>query len=174
MVIRISNRMAAGFASGARTEMLPPAVRPRRGFTLLEMLVVLLLISIAVTAVSMTIARSLESARVNAASRDLAAALRYTRGQAIVKGQEQVIQFNLRNWSYTVPGRPVRTLPKGMELRVRTAAEEQIDDDTWGMRFYPDGASTGGRLTIIRGPREWHINVSWLTGEVRTVEFGAT
>ncbi|MGB8635652.1 MAG: type II secretion system protein GspH, partial [Rhodanobacteraceae bacterium] len=41
-------------------------------------------------------------------------------------------------------------------------------------RFYPDGSSTGGRITVIRGQREWHINVSWLTGEVRTEEVKAS
>jgi general secretion pathway protein H len=134
------------------------------------MLAVLLLIAIAVTAVSMSVASSLGSARVNAVSRDLVAALRYTRGQAIVKGKEQVILFNLRDWTYTVPEHAAKKLPEGMELRVRTAAEEQVDDDTWGMRFYPDGSSTGGRVTVVRGQREWQIDVSWLTGEVRSHE----
>jgi general secretion pathway protein H len=134
------------------------------------MLAVLLLIAIAVTAVSMSVASSLGSARVNAVSRDLVAALRYTRGQAIVKGKEQVILFNLRDWTYTVPEHAAKKLPEGMELRVRTAAEEQVDEDTWGMRFYPDGSSTGGRVTVVRGQREWQIDVSWLTGEVRSHE----
>src|SRR5690606_19653717 len=101
---------------------LGAAWRTGSGFTLFEMLAVLLLLSIAVGAVSLSVARSLESARVNSVSRDLAAALRYTRGQAIVKGQEQVITFNLRNWTYQVPGRAAVKLPEGMELRVRTAA----------------------------------------------------
>lgn len=157
----------------AETSGVPAALRRRAGFTLIEMLVVLLLIAVAVTGVSVTVAKSLETARVNAVSRDLAAALRYTRGRAIVRGSEQVILFNLRDWSYTVPGKPAKTLPSGMELRVRTAAEEQIDADTWGMRFYPDGSSTGGRVTVMRGQREWQINVSWLTGEVRTTELRA-
>ncbi len=151
-----------------------PKSRLSKGFTLLEMMAVLILIAIAVTAVSMSVAKSLESAHVNAVSRDLAAALRYTRGQAIVKGEEQVITFNLKNWTYQPPRKSARELPKGMELKVRTAAEEQVDADTWGLRFYPDGSSTGGRITVIRGPREWHINVSWLTGEVRTTEVKAS
>lgn len=134
------------------------------------MLAVLVLIVIAVAAVSISVSSSLSSARVNAVSRDLGAALRYTRGQAIVTGKEQVIEFNLQNWTYTPPNHSAVALPEGMELKIRTAAEEQIGDDTWGMRFYPDGSSTGGRVTVVRGTREWRINVSWLTGEVRTTE----
>lgn len=144
-----------------------------RGFTLFEMLVVLVLIAIAMAAVSISVARSLTGAEVNAASRDLAAALRHTRGQAIVTGKEQVILFNLANWTYKVPDKPAVKLPEGMELHIRTAAEEQVDEDTWGMRFYPDGSSTGGRVTVVRGAHQWRINVSWLTGEVRTEELTA-
>ncbi len=147
--------------------------RGSSGFTLIEILAVIVLIAIAISAVAVTVGKSLQSAQVNAVSRDLAAALRYTRGQAIVKGSEQVIRFNLRDWSYKVPGKAAQKLPDGMELRIRTAAEEQIDKDIWGLRFYPDGSSTGGRITIIRGPREWHVNVSWLTGEVRVKEVEA-
>lgn len=142
----------------------------QRGFTLFEMLAVLVLIVIAVTAVSLSVSSSLKSARVNAVSRDLAAALRYTRGQAIVKDKEQVIKFNLQDWTYTPPNHAPVKLPDGMELKIHTAAEEQIDANTWGLRFYPDGSSTGGRVTVVRGAREWQINVSWLTGEVRTTE----
>ena len=134
------------------------------------MLAVLLLIALAVSVVTLSVAQSLGSARVNAVSRDIVAALRYTRGQAIVHGKAEAIQFNLRDWSYTAPGHPAKKLPDGMELRVRTAAEEQVDSDTWGIRFYPDGSSTGGRVTVIRGQRVWLININWLTGEVRTHE----
>ncbi|MGB8717622.1 MAG: GspH/FimT family pseudopilin, partial [Rhodanobacteraceae bacterium] len=167
-----------GVGTGRQSVRVPvPGSRspvPAAGFTLLEMMAVLILIAIAVTAVSMSVARSLESAHVNAVSRDLAAALRYTRGQAIVKGKEQVITFNLKDWTYQPPHKPAKKLPEGMQLKVRTAAEEQVDADTWGLRFYPDGSSTGGRITVIRGQREWHINVSWLTGEVRTEEVKAS
>lgn len=140
------------------------------GFTLLEMLVVIVLIAVAITAVGITVGKSLQSAQVRAVSSDLAAALRYTRGQAIVKGQSQVISFNTRKRTYKVPGHAVEKLPEGMKFRLRTAAEERINADTWGLRFYPDGSSTGGRITITRGPREWHVNVSWLTGEVSVKE----
>ena len=62
---------------------------PRRatratGFTLLEMLAVILLIGVATAAVAFSVTRGLDGARAAAASADLAAALRATRAQAIV------------------------------------------------------------------------------------------
>ena len=52
----------------------------------MEMLAVILLIGIAAAAVSVSVSQGLASARVNAASVELAAALRATRAQAIVTG----------------------------------------------------------------------------------------
>ena len=55
-----------------------------RGFTLIELMAVILLLAIALTAVTFSFSKSLHSARITAASRDLVAALRYTRGQAMM------------------------------------------------------------------------------------------
>ena len=57
-----------------------------------------------------------------------------------------------------------------MELRLVTAAEEQTSETTGRIRFYPDGSSTGGKVRLISGEREWQVQVGWLTGEVRLRE----
>ena len=63
-------------------------MRRARGFTLIEILAVVALIALAVTLVAVSVGDGLTGAKVRAASRDLAAALRYTRGQAIVKREQ--------------------------------------------------------------------------------------
>ncbi len=141
-----------------------------RGFSLIEMLAVIVLIAIIATAVSFSFSRSLSGARIQAASRDLVAALRYTRGQAIVKGQEQVFELNLENNSYQAPNRSAVALPKDMQLRLLTASNELTSEHSGRIRFYRDGSSTGGHISILSGEHEWRINVNWLTGEVVLVE----
>ncbi|GGY32430.1 type II secretion system protein H [Rhodanobacter panaciterrae] len=141
-----------------------------RGFTLLEMLAVILLIGIAAAAVSISVTQGLASARVRAASSELAGALRATRAQAIVRGQEQHFDIDTRTNSYlNVKQQDVR-LPKGLKVSITSAKEDQPNDHTGRIRFFPDGSSTGGRITLQSGKREWHVNVSWLTGEVRVVD----
>jgi general secretion pathway protein H len=34
------------------------------------------------------------------------------------------------------------------------------------VRFFPDGAATGGRIVLKRGDAAWRVDVGWLTGEV--------
>jgi general secretion pathway protein H len=145
-----------------------------QGFTLLEMLAVILLIGIAAAAVSISVTQGLASARINAASSELAGALRATRAQAIVRGREENFDVDTRADTYrNVKQQDVR-LPKGLRLSITSAKDDQPNDHTGRIRFFPDGSSTGGRITLQSGKRQWHVNVSWLTGEVRVVDTVAT
>lgn len=140
--------------------------RRSSGFTLVEMIAVIVLLAIAMTAVTFSFSKSLQSARIRGASRDLVAALRYTRGQAIVKGEQEVLELNLDDNSYTAPGKGAIRLPKGMSLRLTTAEQEQTGANSGGIRFFADGSSTGGHISVLQGQREWRINVAWLTGDI--------
>lgn len=139
--------------------------RPK-GFTLIELMAVILLLAIALTAVTFSFSKSLHTAKITAASRDLVAALRYTRGQAIVKGQQQVLMLNLDDNSYTAPSKPAVKLPADMTLRLTTAEQEVTGGNAGGIRFFPDGSSTGGHISVLMDRREWRINVAWLTGDI--------
>jgi general secretion pathway protein H len=139
-------------------------MRPR-GFTLFEMLAVILLLGLAAAAVSVPVSQGLASARVNAASGELASALRYTRMQAIVQGKEQKFLVDVAGPTYQSPGRDVQHLPEGMKLAVNSAKADQSNTQA-AIRFFPDGSSTGGRITLSRGTREWRVNVAWLTGAI--------
>lgn len=137
-----------------------------QGFTLIELMAVIVLLAIAMTAVTFSFSKSLQSAKIRGASRDLVAALRYTRGQAIVKGKQEVLLLNLDSNSYTAPGKSAVKLPKGMNLRLTTADTEVTGANTGGIRFFADGSSTGGHISVLQGQREWRVNVAWLTGDI--------
>ncbi|MET0255111.1 MAG: GspH/FimT family pseudopilin, partial [Luteibacter sp.] len=141
-----------------------------RGFTLFEMLAVILLIGIAAAAVSIPVTQGLASARVNAASGELAAALRWTRAQSIVKGESLALEVDTSAATYRAPGKSEVRLPKDMRVAITSAREDQANATTGRIRFFPDGSSTGGRITLKRGQREWHVNVAWLTGAIQVVD----
>ncbi len=137
------------------------------------MLAVILLIGIAAAAVSISVTQGLASARVRAASSELAGALRATRAQAIVRAKEQTFDVDTRAVTYRDVKQKDVHLPKGLRVSMTSAKEDQPNDHTGRIRFFPDGSSTGGRITLQSGQRQWHVNVSWLTGEVRVVDTAA-
>src|SRR5690606_13736602 len=101
-------------------------------------------IGIVASVVTFAFTRTLASARIQAASNDLVAGLRYTRGQAIVKGEQKVLMLDLEKNTWLAPGKAERELPKDMILRLTTAQQELTSEKTGGIRFFPDGSSTGG------------------------------
>ncbi|HQV71472.1 MAG: GspH/FimT family pseudopilin [Xanthomonadales bacterium] len=168
------NARVGSLATSSEVQSRPLATTPHsrfpipvsRGFTLIEMIVVIVLIGIVASVVTFAFTRTLASARIQAASNDLVAGLRYTRGQAIVKGEQKVLLLDLEKNTWLAPGKAERELPKDMILRLTTAQQELTSDKTGGIRFFPDGSSTGGNIAVVLGEREWKINVGWLTGEV--------
>ena len=145
---------------------IPGRATRANGFTLLEMLAVILLIGVATAAVAFSVTQGLASARAAAASADLAAALRATRAQAIVRGKTQVFDLDTRGHRWrNAHGQSVQ-LPPGMQLSITSAREDAPNDHTGRIRFFPDGSSTGGHIVVQRGQRRWRVDVAWLTGAV--------
>jgi general secretion pathway protein H len=141
-----------------------------RGFSLIELVAVLVLIALVFAMVTLSFSKSLASAKIQAASRDLVAALRFTRGQAIVKGKSTSLELDVENNRYMTPGRRVVALPPNMRMTMLTADNEVTGANSGRIRFFPDGASTGGHISVYMGKEEWRINVDWLTGAVTREE----
>lgn len=145
-------------------------MKSRRGFTLIELLAVLVLL-VAVTALVAPAFLKTGGVEVQAAARTLAAGLRRARSQAIQRNSIEALSLDLerREFALSFEGRP-RKLPSDIELSLFTA-QSAVESDTRGaIRFFPDGGSTGGRITLKRGPRQIHVDVGWLGGRVRVLE----
>ena len=149
--------------------MYRPA-RQQSGFTLIELVAVIVLIAIVLGLVTFSFSKSFSGAKIQAASRDMIAALRYTRGQAIVRGKATSLELDVANNRYKAPGRPIVQLPKNMHLGLLTAENELTSESSGRIRFFPDGASTGGHISVLMGDIEWRINIDWLTGAVTREE----
>ena len=77
------------------------------------MLAVILLLGIAAAAVSVSVSKGLAAARIRQAGSDVAAALRATRTEAIVRGEVQVFDFDPRHGRWVAAKGRAGTLPPG-------------------------------------------------------------
>jgi len=141
--------------------------RKSGGFTLIEIMVVMVIIALIMGLVATSMSRSISAAEARAASRQLVASLRYTRARAIIDKSEQVFLVDTENRSYQAPGRDKVELPEGVDLTITTATTELVSDALSGIRFFPDGGSTGGHIELTVNKREYRVNVAWLTGEAQ-------
>lgn len=141
------------------------------GFTLLEMLLALA-IAAALTAVAVpNITPLLNRAQLTAASRDIASGLRYARGQALLGAREATFELDVNHKAYRVSGRQkVFSLPDSVRISLYTAEKEAGEEGIGSIRFFPDGSSTGGRVTLEAAGRKRLVDINWLTGEIVTHE----
>ena len=85
------------------------------GFSLVELLVVVVLIGLLVSMVGGSVIRNLDGVKVRRASKDLLTALRYTRGQAVVSRAEKTLEVNVEERSYKAPDKEPVSLPEGVD-----------------------------------------------------------
>lgn len=148
--------------------------RWQRGFTLLEMLVALVIGVLLVTLVPPLLSGLGGGVELRSAARQLAAGLRSARNQAVTRQQEAVLTLDLAQHRFGVSGDPrVIALPDSVAFNLYTAQSELLDQTTGNIRFFPDGSSTGGAITVSNPKIAYRINVDWLTGAVDIVEQGA-
>jgi len=141
-------------------------MKRQRGFSLVELIVVMVLIAVLAGIGAAAISSGLPGQQLRGAARELAVELRFARAQAIATGQEQVFEINVVQKSWTSAGKRQGQLPDELEIVATTAREEQPAREVAVIRFFPEGASTGGRVVVKRGDAAWRIDVGWLTGEV--------
>ncbi len=135
------------------------------GFTLVELLVVMAIMAFVMGLVATSISRSISGAESRVAARKLTIALRYTRTQAILKKTQTIFLVDTEARTYQAPGKAIVELPEGMDVILTTARSELTSESAGGIRFFPDGGSTGGHVELIVNGREYRVNVAWLTGE---------
>ena len=81
------------------------AARPARGFTLIELIVVVVLIAATTAMAASVMSSGIPGQQLRQAGREIAAQLRYTRAQAIVTGRPQVFSLDLRTREWVAPNR---------------------------------------------------------------------
>lgn len=155
--------MSAGHAVGARV--------PSRGFSLLELMIVLMLMAIVATMVVPMFGSGVSTVRLKGAAREVAAGLRMARNEAVASRRDAVLTVDLAARTFRVDRDPrVHALPPEVELKLYTAASDLVSETTGAVRFFPDGGSTGGRITIASGERKFDVDIDWLTGRIAIAE----
>lgn len=151
------------------TTPLRPGLRSsNQGFTLLELMLVLLLLGLAYGLAGPMLGDRPTGLEMQSATRQIAAGMRKARGTAITQNREAVLTLDLGKRQFAVTGDPkVYALPQSLDYSLFTAQSEVVREQTGNIRFFADGSSTGGRITVVAGKRTQTVDVDWITGRVK-------
>ncbi len=153
--------------AGNKKQFYLPVPNNSYGFTLLELLVVLSIATLLLTVVPPMLGNVIDSSQVKSASRHLAAGLKTARSKAISTQEEVSVAVNVKSHSFSLLEKKKQLqLPKGTRISLDTAKSEQLSDTEGAFRFFSDGSSTGGRITLAYDPVTSFIDINWLTGKV--------
>ncbi len=108
---------------------------------------------------------------LKASARQLAAGLRKARSDAVSRRQESVLMVDVEGHQFQLSGdQRVYRLPKSVAVKLFTAESELVNGSTGTIRFFPDGGSTGGRVTVSSHGRQYDVDINWLTGQVSILD----
>ncbi|MGQ0658441.1 MAG: GspH/FimT family protein [Chromatiales bacterium] len=142
-----------------------------RGFTLLELVVVLALAALLLILVPPAFSKALAHAELKATAREIAATLRTARDRAVATQTDRAVTFDLSRRVYGPDrGGQFRRLPDAVGITVFAADSERRSPASLAIRYFPDGSATGGRITLSRQAHTYYVDVGWLTGRVKILE----
>jgi general secretion pathway protein H len=133
------------------------------GFTLLELLVVLAILGV-LSAVALPHLRLNSGTRLRSVTHALVADLRQCRAEAIRSGSATALIPDAGKYTLQPSGRS-RALPAGISLMSEATAGQLLSDPAGDVRFFADGSSTGGVLTLRQADVAVRILVRGLDGK---------
>ena len=155
------------------------------GFTLLELLVVLVLATLMLSLVVPRFAAVVPGVELKSTTQKTASLLRYARSRAMAESRLIAVELDADAHALRMSHRdePI-ALPESIELTLSDTGSlalgheiqlpPTLDASAPGpsIRFYPDGSSSGARLQLSGASGRFVIEVDWLTGRVR-IDAGA-
>jgi general secretion pathway protein H len=139
------------------------------GFTLVEILVVLGILSLTLVLVVPFSRSSGEARELDSFVRALASELRSAQQSAIMTNDAAAVTFDLDRRTFQLNFGKHQTIPQNLHLSLLTATGE-LQGNKARYRFFADGGSTGGRIKATADRFRKTINIDWLTGRVTVTE----
>ncbi len=146
-----------------------------RGFSMMELVVVLAILALAAAVVAPGVARTADGVRARAEVGAVAAFLRSAREHAV--SRQQALEVRVDDKTHTLV---MRRAGQAAEVEVQATRPVSpllhiaADPPTATVTFLPHGMSTGARFSIATpGARAYVITVDPLTGRVNTSRVGS-
>ena len=146
-----------------------------RGYTLLEMLIVLAIFSLVIGVAVPSLRSSSATMDVKQAEAVLISAFREARARAVATNRRAGVTLDLEtnSLSFDSAGATSRAntelLGEGLQIEMTTARALIAGESEAAILFFPDGTSSGGRVTLQSGGAMSVVEVDWMTGQVRAI-----
>jgi len=143
---------------------IPTRYTLRAGFTLLELIIVLFLISLILGLSTVFFANILPSSRFDATIREISATIRYARALAKVSGERKTITIDLDSGKYEIEGYGERGIPSNIDIKVKDPLSGEISTGKYQLVFNAVGDIEGGIIVLQDKKRIVDIEIDPVVG----------
>ena len=119
-----------------------------KGFTLLELIVVLAILAAIAALVAPSFSRTVASARLRTAASDVRTTLARGRALAVAATKERTVAFDLSRGEFGVDNEAVRRLPETIRLGAVLPGEGRVEEGNVRIRFFPDGSGDEAEISV--------------------------
>jgi general secretion pathway protein H len=146
------------------------AGKNNKGFSLFELILVLVLLSVGLAIVLPNLNRGLQDREVRQTALGLAAAARELRSRALFDGRPQRLMLDLSRNRYVAAAAGEVQLP-AETIFVSVIGGESIDRERTDFYFFPNGSILGGEIVIADSAKatSYRIRLHPLTGRVEVM-----
>jgi prepilin-type N-terminal cleavage/methylation domain-containing protein len=137
----------------------------QQGFTLIELIVVITLMSLVVGIVGVNLGMRLPKERLKAAVRDVVSTLRYAKNRSQTKTEEVIVKINL-NERYIEAFKKRKSIPENIEIYALDPEQGQIRDGVYKIIFFPGYGCSGGEIILKTEALAYSIKIDPLTGGI--------
>ncbi len=152
-----------------RTSRTGDARRREAGVTLIEMVVALGIVAMIAMLTLPRFISATPGVELRTSAEALRADLRATRNAALRLNRETAMRIDVDAGAWAGDGGS-GAAPEGVVLTLESARREYVGEGIGGIRFYPDGGSTGGVIEMRAASVGYEVRVDWLDGRVAIAE----
>jgi Tfp pilus assembly protein FimT len=153
-------------------------LRNTRGFTLFELILVLVFIGLIAGLTTPFLMSTLDRAKHQAETRKINSALRFARSEAITRKAVFTFNGDIEARQYWIAARggnsPVtrKTLAPGFQMARVTGDDKTIEKGNFAIKFFPRGNSNGGAIRVTnlssdKTDSAYEITIDAITGTSR-------
>jgi prepilin-type N-terminal cleavage/methylation domain-containing protein len=143
-----------------------PKKNNNHGFTLLELIIVLFLMSLILSLSLLMFANALPSNRFNATVRNISTTIKHARSLAEIHGERKIVTINLDEKKYGLEGYGMKELPSDTSVKVLDPLSGELTEGKYSLLLFPAGRFEGGTIIIWNEKKEVSIAIDPIVGTI--------
>lgn len=137
----------------------------KKGFTLLELIIVLFLITLIFGLSTIFFANLLPSSRFNSTVRDVTSTIRHARTLAQIHGKKQIVTLDLDSKKYGIEGYKMKDFPTDIQIKIIDPLAGEIFEGKY--QFIVHSVSIeGGTIVLWNNKKTVNIHMDPIIGSI--------